>query len=217
MSVPKQSLKKNDWYSEIISFLKKSKHNLLKLLKRREYQIILLFVVFLVLYKIGDYIWEYIENHGFFHHTTQILYNFLIEFIAKTSALFYSLFFKSVETSPGGFLIINGRTDIFVGPGCTGLKQTLLILFIIIFYPISYKLKTFLIPLSAVIILTATILHFIMLVPVARSFPDWFRFAHDYLTMTIFYGFFFLTWLFWEKIRETAAERDKLHHNSKKN
>ncbi|MCX6267613.1 MAG: exosortase/archaeosortase family protein, partial [Bacteroidetes bacterium] len=113
----------------------------------------------------------------------------------------FSLLYENVNTTAGGVVNINGQGIIYLAPGCSGLKQMLLIIFILICYPISIKLKTFLLPVSVVIIFLAVILHFVLLVPVALYYPDLFLLAHDYFMIVLFYGFFFLTWVLWEKVR----------------
>jgi exosortase/archaeosortase family protein len=192
-----------------VSVYGKTKKSLNTLINKKEYRAILFFAVFLVLYKVGDFIWEYIEMHRLFQHTIQLSYNFLIELISAFTAWFYSFFYKNVVVTPGGVININGSGVIYLATGCSGLKQILLIVFIMAFYPISFKLKTFLTPISVLIILAAVILHFVLLVPVAMYYPAWFLLAHDYFMIVLFYGFFFLTWVLWERVRIIVSNRDK--------
>ncbi|MCX6267612.1 MAG: hypothetical protein NTW16_09685, partial [Bacteroidetes bacterium] len=78
-------------HPDLISAYRKVKENLYSVSRKKEYQTFFFFFIFLILYKIGDFIWEYIELHKLFGYAIQSSYNFLIEIIPAMTAWFFSL------------------------------------------------------------------------------------------------------------------------------
>ena len=106
-------------------------------------------------------------------------------------------------------------------PGCTGLGHMIRISFVLLLYPMSWSKKCYLFFPSLLIIIFASTIHFLLLIPIAYHYPDWFAFAHNYFTKILFFGFIFLCWLIWEKaiplrrIKLTHQPSYSLHHDEK--
>jgi len=115
--------------------------------------------------------------------------------------LFFSLFYSDVSTIPNDILTISGQEVLQIIYGCTGIIQIFQITFILLFYPIKWRQKIYLFPISILIIFLAAIVHFLILVPIAYHLPEYFSSFHDYTLRIFFFGIVFLTWLFWEKVR----------------
>ena len=125
--------------------------------------------------------------------------------------LFFSLFYSDVSTIPNGIITISGQEVLQIIYGCTGIIQLFQITFILLFYPIKWRQKIYLFPLSIIIIFSATIVHFLILVPIAYHLPEYFSVFHDYTLRIFFFGIVFLTWLFWEKVRVEEKHSSNFH------
>ena len=170
--------------------------------------------LFIFLYFIGRYILLLFEG--------TILFNYFhIPFlwsIDQVSSGFLGLFYSDLTSSSDYIVSINNIEIIHLLPGCSGLHPFLRMTLILLLYPLSWKIKSLLFPLSWLIILFAASIHFILLVPINYHYPEYYSFSHNWFTKIIFYGFYFLIWLIWERIgypkkkmiRDTqSAKRDK--------
>ena len=152
--------------------------------------------LFIILYFVGRYVLLLFEG-------TTILINLhkpFLWFIDNVSVGFWSIFYHNLASTPDYIVSINNSGCIQLFPGCSGLQPTLRMTFILLLYPIPWKTKSWLLPLSWVIILFAATIHFILLIPIACHWPEYYNFSHHWLTRILFYGFYFLTWLFWERV-----------------
>lgn len=120
--------------------------------------------------------------------------------IFNLSIKFLKLIYSNLLPNQDFMVIIDNQQIIQLFSGCSGLDPLFRITIILLLYPLPWKTKSLLLPLSWLIIFFAASIHFILLIPVAYHWPDWYSFSHDWLTKIIFYGFYFLTWLLWEKV-----------------
>ena len=155
---------------------------------------------FLLLYFIGRYFIMFVVESSLFSQLVTFLHQSLQFFIDKTSTGFWGIFYTNIRSTHDYRVIINNCEVIHLSTGCSGLYQIFRITFILLFYPLPWKTKTWLFPLSWIIIILAATIHYIILIPIAYYWPEYFSFSHDWLTKFLFYGFFFLTWLVWEKV-----------------
>ena len=158
-----------------------------------------------ILYRLGLFIFLYfIDRYLLFSFKGIILINYLhIPFLWSidiVSTEFLGLFYSNLTSSPDYTISINNIEVIHLFPGCSGFHPILRLTAILLLYPIPWKYKSWLFPLSWLIILFAATLHFILLVPIANEWREYYSFFHNWLTKIIFYGFYFLIWLIWEKI-----------------
>ena len=133
--------------------------------------------------------------------------------ILETSVFFFSLFYSDVSSISNGILTISGQETLQLIYGCTGIIQLFQITFILLFYPIKWNQKIYLYPLSIIIIFLATIVHFLILVPIAAHLPNYFSVFHDYTARILFFGIVFLMWLLWEKIRTVEKPTSNSQHD----
>ena len=152
--------------------------------------------LFIILYFIGRYVLLLFEKTTFF----SILHQPLLWFIDNLSIGFWSIFYPDLSSTSEYIVSINGFECIQLFPGCSGLHPILRMTFILLLYPIQWSKKIWLLPVSWLIILFAATIHFILLIPVSYHWPDYYDFSHNWLTRILFYGFYFLTWLIWEKV-----------------
>ncbi|MFH1160103.1 MAG: exosortase/archaeosortase family protein [bacterium] len=156
--------------------------------------------LFFFLYFIGRYFISFLERSALFSTLFTSLHQPFLWFIDKVSIGFWSFFYPGLSCAPDHIVIINNTKVIQLFPGCSGLQPMLRMTFILLLYPLPWKTKSWLFPLSWFIILFAATVHFILLIPIAYHWPEWYTFSHNWLTRIIFYSFYFLTWLIWEKI-----------------
>jgi exosortase/archaeosortase family protein len=129
-------------------------------------------------------------------------YQSIGEMIVRLSAAFYHLFYQNVGIINGEIISINNEGVLRMLPACTGLKQLFQIFLILLLYPVRPKLKLLLVVPTLLVVFFAALLHFTILVPVAYEKPGWFLFFHDHLSRIIFFSFFFILWLLWEKMKK---------------
>ena len=156
-------------------------------------------LLFIILYKAGEYLFDFLESSSATAPTVELAYKGLSAVITDVSVWFYSLFYSDVRTTGGFVMVIDKVPTIRMMKGCTGLMQLFQVWFILLFFPLPLRKKLYFFPISTAVILAASLLHYLMLVPIAWSAPSHFRFFHGVLSRVIFYLFFFLNFLAWNK------------------
>jgi len=159
-------------------------------------------VLFFLLYFLGRYLILSPYIQIILEPVFNSLYPFLSMTITDISSGVLHWFYPDIYTSKDYIIYINNNPILQMQPGCTGLQQMLRLTFTIIFYPLAWRSKCFLWPISIAIILIAAILHFTLLVPIAYVAQSWYNFAHDWVTKIIFYGMYFICYLIWEHNRK---------------
>lgn len=155
---------------------------------------------FLILYLIAGQLYSIIISVLVKFIPEDVIHNPLLWIIYNTSVKFWGLFYPNLSTTAGYIVRINHVDVIQLFSPCSGLNALFRITIILLLYPLPWKTKFWLFPLSWFIILIAATIHFILLIPIACQWPDWYSFSHNWLTRIVFYGFYFLTWLMWEKV-----------------
>ncbi len=148
-------------------------------------------------------LWYLIAGQAYMIFSTilgDIFHHRLLWIIYRVSFNFWSLFYNNLSTSTPNTIVINNINVIQLYSGCSGLDPLFRITFILILYPLIWKTKIWLFPLSWFIILFAATFHFILLIPIACHYPEYYNLSHNWLTKIIFYGFFFLVWIIGERI-----------------
>jgi exosortase/archaeosortase family protein len=160
---------------------------------------ILRFIFFLVLYFLARYPQLLLDNTSFGKALFSPIHEQLSFFITNACCYVLQIFYPGINTSIHHTIFIGDRALIQMYPGCTGLYPMIRLTIILAFYPLAWRRKVVLWPLSLLILLFASTLHFLLLILIANQCPGWFGFAHNWLTRVIFYAFYFLCWLLWEK------------------
>jgi len=159
------------------------------------------FSLFLFLFIVSRYLFYYFELIPVIGKVISMLILFLTKVILHATLLFFSFFFSDLKLYNGNILSISGHAVIQLIFGCTGIIQLFQITIILLFYPIKWRQKAYLYPLSLIIVFIAAIIHFFILVPIAYLAPSWFQIFHDYTSRIVFFSMVFFTWVFWEKLR----------------
>ena len=157
------------------------------------------FILFLVLYYLAQYHKLVLDNTSFGKALFTPIHEQFSFFITNACCFVLRIFYPDINTSVNHTIFIGGRASIQMFPGCSGLESMIRLTIILVFYPLAWRRKVVLWPLSLLILLFAATIHFLLLIPIANQCPEWYGFAHKWLTRVIFYAFYFLCWLLWEK------------------
>ena len=156
-------------------------------------------VWFILLYIISRYLFNFLEDTQLFSTIFNFFYNLLSILIAYICTTTLSLFYQEILSTSDFIIQIRSINIIQLLPGCTGFHQLLRITFILLFFPIPYRKKLILLPLSWSLIIFAAVIHFLMLIPIAFDLNEWYDFSHNWPSKFVFYLFFFINFLIWEK------------------
>lgn len=157
------------------------------------------FILFLVLFFLTRYLQLFLDTSSFGQAILKPLHERFLFFITHSCCFLLQGFYPDIHVTINHTIIIMGKAPVQMLPGCTGLVLMIRLTFILTLYPLHWRRKLILWPLSLLILLFASTLHFLLLVPIAYQCPEWFDFAHNWLTRVIFYAFYFFCWLLWEK------------------
>lgn len=92
---------------------------------------------------------------------------------------------------------------IAISHGCSGLKQIIQFVLLMMFFPGPWKRKLWYLPLGALIVHFTNIFRIVGLAVVLVSVPDYWKFSHDYLFRPFFYVVIFSLWVYWvEKLKK---------------
>ena len=124
------------------------------------------------------------------------MHDILIQIEINVLRLHFDYFnlFGSVREN---ILIFTNSNSIRVEPGCSGLIPMLRIFFVLIFFPGPWQKKLWYIPLSLLLVFIAALIHLFILSYIIIYLPQQYDVTHDYITKIIFYGMYFLIWLYW--------------------
>ncbi|HNY01138.1 MAG TPA: exosortase/archaeosortase family protein [Bacteroidales bacterium] len=155
--------------------------------------------LFILLYKLGELVFAYLDTTRLFSTLFEAFYYRLSAVITLASVKVYSLFYKEIYSTSDFLIVINDVRTIQMQHGCTGLMQLFQIFFILMFFPLTLKKKLFYFPVSFFVIVFAALLHYLILIEIAHSHREHFSVFHDTITRVIFYTFFFLNFILWIK------------------
>jgi exosortase/archaeosortase family protein len=83
--------------------------------------------------------------------------------------------------------------------GCTGIKQSFIFFFILLFSQGPWKHKIWFIPLGLFASYVFNLFRISIITISMENHPLWFHFLHEYLFKFLYYGFIFGIWLIWEE------------------
>jgi len=129
------------------------------------------------------------------------VHRLLADFITRVSVFFLRLFYGDIAVSHDFIISISGKPCIELLPGCNGFTHIVEINLTLSLYPMTLKQKLIMLPVTVLILLFAAVLHFMILIPISYNAREWYGFSHNYFTKTLFFAFYFLCWIIWEKLR----------------
>jgi len=202
--LPKISPMKHDSKRQTEGFKKYSDyhHKIANALRNKTSKYFIRLILFIILYKLGQYTFNFFETREFSSEIFNKIYYLLSSFINNLSVKFYSLFYAEISSDSVFCITINNVRTIQMNPGCTGLLPLFQMFFILLFFPLTFKQKILFFPVSLLIIVFAAIIHYLILIPVAYSFHESFTLFHDIISRVIFYLFFFVNFVLWNRSSE---------------
>lgn len=145
----------------------------------------------------------------FLHELHTILINiervFLVTYFEK---------FNLLDIVDQNRLIFYNGNSINILPGCSGLIQMFRLFVVLLFFPGPAIQKLWYIPLSMMLVFIAAIIHLLILSYVIIYLPGYYDIAHDFVTKLLFYGMYFLIWVFW--VERFVLKRKKTNSNNSK-
>ncbi|MBE0637339.1 MAG: archaeosortase/exosortase family protein [Bacteroidales bacterium] len=97
---------------------------------------------------------------------------------------------------------------IAVNRSCSGFKQILQFVLLMLLFPGSWKRKLWFIPLGVIAVYFTNLFRIIGLSVVIVVLPEYWDFSHDYLFRPFFYVVIFMLWVWWvEKLAKPKTEK----------
>jgi exosortase family protein XrtF len=99
---------------------------------------------------------------------------------------------------------------IAVNRSCSGFKQILQFVLLMLVFPGSWKRKLWFVPLGVVIVYLINIFRIVGLSVVIITLPEHWDFSHDYVFSPFFYVVIFMLWVWWvEKLARPKMSEEK--------
>lgn len=153
------------------------------------------------------FIWKIWEMELNYYPLSQDI-NMLLKEIAKEVQFESTWLFDNVI----GYKIVTESTTIYlpnmhgisIGETCSGLKQIIQFVVLLIIYPGPWIKKIWFIPLGVLILHITNVLRIIMLGIVAMNIPEYMEFVHVHPLRWIYYVVIFGLWLVWDRWIKTT-------------
>lgn len=110
--------------------------------------------------------------------------------------------FDIVRTDDKMYFVFPNESAMYINNSCSGLKQMMQFLLLMLIFPGPWKKKLWFIPLGILIMHFTNLFRVVGLAVVMDNWPWYWNFSHDYIFRPIFYLVIFLLWVWWvERIR----------------
>jgi exosortase/archaeosortase family protein len=98
-------------------------------------------------------------------------------------------------------MYFSNGAHMYINQSCSGLKQIMQFVLLMMVFPGPWKKKLWFIPLGILTVHLTNLFRIIGLSVVLVTHPDYWQFSHDYIFRPFFYVVIFLLWVWWvEKI-----------------
>ena len=130
--------------------------------------------------------------------------NALVNFEAK---MIYTVMkiFKFVNTVSDATITFSNSKTFQVMWGCSGLRPFAQVFIIFLFLPGRWKIKLWFIPSALGVTCFLVAIHLLSLSFIFALKPDFFDFAHKYLTKIVVFGGMFFMWVYWEHLNSRVS------------
>jgi len=106
------------------------------------------------------------------------------------------------ESVSNATITFTNQASLKVFWGCSGLRTFAQVFFIFLLLPGQWKTKLWFIPSAIGVTCFLVAIHLLTLSLIVALKPDFFYFAHKYLTKIIIFGGMFFMWVYWEKLNQ---------------
>jgi exosortase/archaeosortase family protein len=160
-----------------------------------------IFIALLLVFTVLGYLWKLTGYRIFGIAVLEPTYAVLIKAVLISSGeLLQHVFNLNVIVERvTNRIYLSHDSYVYIYNGCSGLKEMAMFLFIMALFPGPWKSKLWFIPLSLVIIFIVVILRVVALILLFKYHPEQYSLFHDFLLNYLFFGIFFILWLFWVK------------------
>jgi exosortase/archaeosortase family protein len=160
-----------------------------------------IFIALLLVFTVLGYLWKLTGYRIFGIAVLEPTYAVLIKAVLISSGeLLQHVFNLNVIVERvTNRIYLSQDSYVYIYNGCSGLKEMAMFLFIMALFPGPWKSKLWFIPLSLVIIFIVVILRVVALILLFKYHPGQYSLFHDFLLNYLFFGIFFILWLFWVK------------------
>ena len=168
--------------------------------------------LFAILLLVFHYLFRYWANH--LHYwpiitTVGEINQFLMKLLYDNSlwALQHLTTFD-FTTDPETRTFLFGSGSVYVSVGCSGFKQFLQWIVLMLFFPGPWKHKLWFIPAGLIVTHLVNIFRIDVLVIILDYFPQYWKFTHDWILRPFFYVIMFGMWVIWvEKFIENKVKK----------
>jgi len=128
-----------------------------------------------------------------------LMYEFLTQQVYMQSKFMIKLFFKLNEGEETRKIIFAGGGYIGISAGCSGLKQMMQCVIVLLLTRGSFGHKLWFIPFGILMMHLSNLARILGLSFFVVYAPDYWNFAHDYFFRPLFYVVIFGLWVWWEE------------------
>jgi exosortase/archaeosortase family protein len=127
--------------------------------------------------------------------------DFFVDTVYRQSTWFISNVLKIPITKYSNVMMCENGYGLSVNDSCSGIKQIMQFVLLMLIFPGPWKHKTWFIPLGVIVVHFTNVLRIILLAVVALHSPENIKSVHDSYLRIMFYVVIFGLWLLWvEKI-----------------
>ena len=107
-------------------------------------------------------------------------------------------------------MYFSNESFMYINKSCSGLKQIMQFVILMMVFPGPWKRKLWFIPLGILIVHLTNLFRIIGLSVVLENVPDYWKFSHDYIFRPFFYVVIFFMWVWWvDKISQRNTAKNK--------
>jgi len=107
-------------------------------------------------------------------------------------------------------MYFSNESYMYINRSCSGLKQIMQFVILMMIFPGPWKKKLWFIPLGIFIIHLTNLFRIIGLSVVLETIPEYWQFSHDYIFRPLFYVVIFFMWVWWvDKISKRNKAKNK--------
>jgi len=155
-------------------------------------------------------LWAYRLYYWPIHFMVMPVYDVLVELLFNNSVwALHHLTHYTFTTNGHDILMAKGYVGVHAG--CSGLKQFLEWIVLMVFFPGPWKHKLWFIPVGLLVTHLVNVFRISFLSVLLNYYPQYWHFTHDNILRPFFYVVMFGMWVIWvEKFRNPASERTQM-------
>ncbi len=158
---------------------------------------VVLFVIITLAIHLAWRFWQTQFNYAPIRDFMYGLMTVMAEEVYRESAWIISGFIDIVRVDEIMYMHFPNKAIMYVNNSCSGLKQTLQFILLMLIFPGPWKKKLWFIPLGVLFIHLTNLVRMVGLAVVMDRRPFEWHFYHDYVFRFLFYVVIFFLWVWW--------------------